>query len=697
MSVRYAPKSKKIPGADTGAAVTGATDPTTILNGFDPTAGAADANAVKLAQVLATLNRAGPQSSHTNQSETSTAPAPVMDMLKEQGTRAQAMANSYDPSAKYLNGMEPGGLADVISQFIGKVGGAGAPALSEGNRMVNRVPLDSLGSGLQDAIDLASKVPTTSTHNTSSDTQTNEQPGKYDSQIQDLLGPLIEKFTNQQKNGDNSNLLGTDLLKKFAPSLVGDNGTGPNAYQKQEVAQSSAQEKYNEGKHQADMALGGGGVPGLGIVGDLFDKAQSAGSPLASMLSGLMNKGLQPGGGSSGTPHVSGNVGGNGTDLPAPDLSGVGTSLSDFLGSIMPSSPTSVGNGGGPGRAPGTQTQANEGQHQADLTLGGSGSRSSGEPPSHPGSPDLPSVLSDLVSRSGVSNLTDLLKPNAQGHSNNLPSIADILTFLTQHSDKYNNQKITNAGPGSVRKQADGGEVHEGPTMLHVGERSPKDKNFETSEVVLAAPGTVVAPIPKGMKATPENAHALILAQLLKTRMGGGAAKAGPGVRASAMGSVTRDEDPSGYLNSLVGFANVGSNNEVGMGRLGVDERANNQSYDLGGRKLQSDQLISSQKNATDLALGNAQNQNTAMGNSMNYSLGMNRLAEDRTKNTEDYQNETQNRAEQGREANQTDYTNNRQIDLQNTMQTFQRIMAGLGQSAVPGVRSGRVPGGGLL
>lgn len=66
-----------------------------------------------------------------------------------------------------------------------------------------------------------------------------------------------------------------------------------------------------------------------------------------------------------------------------------------------------------------------------------------------------------------------------------------------------------------------------GPQILHVGERSPKDKKYETSEVVLAAPGTVVAPIPKGMKVDENNSLMLIIMQILKALQGGGAGGGG--------------------------------------------------------------------------------------------------------------------------------------------------------------------------
>jgi hypothetical protein len=58
------------------------------------------------------------------------------------------------------------------------------------------------------------------------------------------------------------------------------------------------------------------------------------------------------------------------------------------------------------------------------------------------------------------------------------------------------------------------GTVVKGPTLLHVGERSPDDKEFAQDEFVLAPPGTVVAPRPHDMEPTPENAARAIMAQL---------------------------------------------------------------------------------------------------------------------------------------------------------------------------------------
>ncbi len=53
----------------------------------------------------------------------------------------------------------------------------------------------------------------------------------------------------------------------------------------------------------------------------------------------------------------------------------------------------------------------------------------------------------------------------------------------------------------------------EGPTLLHVGERGVDDPKFAVDEFVLAPPGTVVAPRPHGMEATPQNAALALIDQ----------------------------------------------------------------------------------------------------------------------------------------------------------------------------------------
>lgn len=58
-----------------------------------------------------------------------------------------------------------------------------------------------------------------------------------------------------------------------------------------------------------------------------------------------------------------------------------------------------------------------------------------------------------------------------------------------------------------------------GPALIHVGERSPKDKNFATDEYVFAPPGTIVAPRKKGEKPTAENAMRALSAQARKLGM----------------------------------------------------------------------------------------------------------------------------------------------------------------------------------
>lgn len=58
--------------------------------------------------------------------------------------------------------------------------------------------------------------------------------------------------------------------------------------------------------------------------------------------------------------------------------------------------------------------------------------------------------------------------------------------------------------------------IVEGPAILRVGERSPKDKKFATDEFVYAAPGSIVAPRPHDMEPTMENAIAALLTTAVK-------------------------------------------------------------------------------------------------------------------------------------------------------------------------------------
>jgi hypothetical protein len=71
------------------------------------------------------------------------------------------------------------------------------------------------------------------------------------------------------------------------------------------------------------------------------------------------------------------------------------------------------------------------------------------------------------------------------------------------------------------------GKAYGGPIIMRVGERTGKSPRYAKDEFILAAPGTVIAPRPKGVKPTLENAARAILKQALKTKVPGAQLGAG--------------------------------------------------------------------------------------------------------------------------------------------------------------------------
>ena len=65
------------------------------------------------------------------------------------------------------------------------------------------------------------------------------------------------------------------------------------------------------------------------------------------------------------------------------------------------------------------------------------------------------------------------------------------------------------------------GKAYGGPIIMRVGERTGKSPRYAKDEFILAAPGTIIAPRPKGVKPTLENAARAILKQALKTKVPG--------------------------------------------------------------------------------------------------------------------------------------------------------------------------------
>lgn len=141
----------------------------------------------------------------------------IGDLLGEQRQRAAQAAESYAPEAQYLQTMNPGGLFDSISGFISGLGipGVQGPRLEAGQRLINRAPIDSLGSSFEDVMALANAAAT--------------QPAqRYDETIQSLIAPIIAKILNGSKTDTAEPAAGTSAPGGTIDNqsgVVGPNGT----------------------------------------------------------------------------------------------------------------------------------------------------------------------------------------------------------------------------------------------------------------------------------------------------------------------------------------------------------------------------------------------------------------------------------------------------------------------------------------
>lgn len=236
------------------------------------------------------------------------------------------------------------------------------------------------------------------------------------------------------------------------------------------------------------------------------------------------------------------------------------------------------------------------------------------------------------------------------------------------------------------------------PEILQVGERSPQDKKYQTREVVLAPEGTVVAPLPKGVEPTMENAVMALLAQLLGG-VGPGAAKR-PGVRGMKDGGVTSGYDPSGMLQAALGlYGQASQNNQFNMGRKSsekdydvyrqaANERAARsvQAYadrsgrggDSGGGSNSTAYNQSRLDRAEELRLAKEQR---AEDNAWRYKqIEMQRYGIDQETGVARQANSIR-----GQEVGNQFSLGQRQLGLQQAADQFARIMAGLSEASLGG------------
>lgn len=278
--------------------------------------------------------------------------------------------------------------------------------------------------------------------------------------------------------------------------------------------------------------------------------------------------------------------------------------------------------------------------------------------------------------------------------------------------------------------------------ILHVGERSPKDKKYETSEVVFAPPGTVVAPIPKGMKVNMTNAKKLIGEQVYREmqkkprKMAFGGAVGAPGLntlgqpiatpganmprggggdpgyrpgetRTTSRPSSTTISSPGastyspavstpsysfggpqmtstpvdygGLLNSALGLGTQSANYGLGQQQIG-----------LGYAGLANEQDLLAQRLASEQALAQMQIE-ASMQEVMKQIAAQKYIAE--------LQNALGLKALDLQERERLDAwrLGNRNLDIEAMDDEFNRIMRGVAEASVAGVRSGRTPTQGLL
>lgn len=264
------------------------------------------------------------------------------------------------------------------------------------------------------------------------------------------------------------------------------------------------------------------------------------------------------------------------------------------------------------------------------------------------------------------------------------------------------------------------GASYAGPTLLHVGERSPKDKNYETSEVVLAAPGTVVAPIPKGMDVTPENAIGLLLAQLLKSK-GAKPKKGAQGAQGGYAAPTSSGQKTMGQQFSMQDFLGLlGAGNQLGANqaewKLGnrnadITQETARKNYDLARSKATSDADLGrmdrqqrayefnaqwGKQNSADLYNQGQDylNRQTSYNNSYNQNAADNawRYAQIQAQRDIAAQQDATRRLEA---QNQNSYWQG-QLGNQQQEDAFNQLIRGISESLLPGRGRGTMPSSGV-
>lgn len=275
--------------------------------------------------------------------------------------------------------------------------------------------------------------------------------------------------------------------------------------------------------------------------------------------------------------------------------------------------------------------------------------------------------------------------------------------------------------PRGPQGRASGGSV-EGPTILRVGERPAGDKKYATEEVVLAGPGTVVAPVPKGMEnPSEEDALGLIIAQLAKTPGREAAPRASEGRSDNKLeGAATGHYSPASYEAA----AQIGQDRstkrkearDFSWGQTQYFQNRDRQNTvndrDYQRRGYEDDRNFKYKQNV-DFEPTNPYRLRSEMswngggrgGSGSESSNASARWQQEFSQRQQEHQDELRNwEAERalkrelgmgGLDIDRTRTANDYQLSA--AQQAFQQIMAGITGSAMPGVRAGRTPMLGLF
>lgn len=596
--------------------------------------GQKDDRMVDLLKVLATLK--------ASQQKDATPVGSMAPVLKEQSDRAQAMAQS-SPNATYRPGLEPGGLFDAMAKFAGgmEYGEGGTPTLERGTRLNTKADLDTLGTGVEGALDATRRE---------AEQYRSLQPGngsQYDDDIKFLVDSVMGRGSTAGK---------ADPLANYREPAAGNIESNTLAPAGQRIkpplsqaaeAVTKREEKPDTGgkrltgkttvRDRVEQGLSDLFGPPVGGVEDILGWLSQAGSDIKKQTQ-KTPKGKQDGGVIPGAQ--------NGM------IRSGGFNLGDMFGLGGNDNPRGIINNGAADPNFGldmNRPTRNPGEGGVDVSGG---------------------ALSELANKYGVDESRIVRKkPQSKGG------------FIGRSAGGGSGMGGTSAAIGGVRVFKKGGTT-DGHELIQVGERRYDDPNYETSEVVLAAPGTVVAPIPKGMKnPSHEDAMGLIVAQLLKHINGQDAEGQGDPQKAAA-GTITGPVDPY----KLLDFANS-------YGGL-------RSQYDLGRRGINRDLTLGSMRDLTD-----------RRGQDIDEALGRLRNKTDLSKiDSDEYRtklelasNEREGAAERGvksqlgnRGLDITASKNNNDFTLGKADQAFQRLMAGMRGGALSGVRAGRAPGMGI-